>query len=196
MATQDTAEYILEKVAPVFNRQGYVGASMSDLTKATNLTKGAIYGHFTNKEELAFKAFRWSVRQLFGPMQKDINAARSALAKLKVITAYYAGYYAVAERNGGCPVLNVSVDARFNNPKLFNEARSFSRMLVNGMEQIIYDGIMEGEIKDDVVAGNVAKNIYSIIQGGVFMAATHGDESYLLEAVRHVEEVVITHIQQ
>lgn len=192
----DTADYILEKVAPVFNRQGYVGASMSDLTKATNLTKGAIYGHFTNKQELAFKAFRWSVRRVFAPLQKDINAAQGGIDKLYAITRYYEGYYHFAEENGGCPVLNVSVDARFNNPKLFEEARSFSRMLVNGMEQIIYDGIMEGEIKEDVQAGILAKNIYSIIQGGVFMASTHGDESYLVEATRHINTHIIERIKQ
>ncbi len=44
-----TKQFILEKVAPVFNKNGYFGTSMSDITEATGLTKGAIYGNFKNK---------------------------------------------------------------------------------------------------------------------------------------------------
>ena len=41
-----TTAFIIETVAPIFSRQGYVGTSMSDLTEATGLTKGALYGNF------------------------------------------------------------------------------------------------------------------------------------------------------
>jgi len=48
-----TSAFIIERVAPVFNKHGYIGTSMSDLTEATGLTKGALYGNFENKEALA-----------------------------------------------------------------------------------------------------------------------------------------------
>src|SRR5207247_2001481 len=41
-----TRQRIVEMAAPVFNRQGYVGASMRDLISATGLEKGGIYNHF------------------------------------------------------------------------------------------------------------------------------------------------------
>jgi AcrR family transcriptional regulator len=41
----------------VFNRQGYVGASMRDLIDATGLEKGGIYNHFGSKEQLALEAY-------------------------------------------------------------------------------------------------------------------------------------------
>ena len=41
-----TKQYIIETVAPVFIKYGYAGTSLSDITKATGLTKGAIYGNF------------------------------------------------------------------------------------------------------------------------------------------------------
>ena len=42
----NTSDFILETVAPIFNRKGYAGTSLSDLTAATGLTKGAIYFNF------------------------------------------------------------------------------------------------------------------------------------------------------
>ena len=41
----------------MFNRQGYVGASMRDLVDATGLEKGGIYNHFGSKEQLALEAY-------------------------------------------------------------------------------------------------------------------------------------------
>ena len=44
-----TSKFIIETVAPIFNKKGYAATSMSDITNATNLTKGAIYGNFENR---------------------------------------------------------------------------------------------------------------------------------------------------
>ena len=61
---ETTQEYILEKVAPLFNKKGYNGTSLSEITKATNLTKGAVYFYFRNKEDLAFQAFHLNVKNI------------------------------------------------------------------------------------------------------------------------------------
>lgn len=65
-----TTQYIIETVAPIFNKYGYVGTSMSHLTEATGLTKGAIYGNFENKEALALASFEYN-RMLL--LQKLMN---------------------------------------------------------------------------------------------------------------------------
>ena len=59
-----TTAFIIETVAPIFNKHGYIGTSMSDLTEATGLTKGALYGNFENKEALALAAFEYNSVQL------------------------------------------------------------------------------------------------------------------------------------
>ncbi|MBL7756118.1 MAG: TetR family transcriptional regulator, partial [Chitinophagaceae bacterium] len=43
-----TRQHIIEKAAPFFNKKGYADTSLSDITAATGLTKGAIYGNFEN----------------------------------------------------------------------------------------------------------------------------------------------------
>ena len=54
---EETKAFIIEKIAPVFNKKGYAGTSLSDMTEATGLTKGSIYGNFSNKDEVALAAF-------------------------------------------------------------------------------------------------------------------------------------------
>ena len=52
-----TKEEILKKSGLLFNTQGYKATSISHITTATGFTKGAIYKHFKNKEELEKEEF-------------------------------------------------------------------------------------------------------------------------------------------
>ncbi len=51
----DTREYIIDKAFDLFLAKSYEAVSISDISNAIGLTKGALYHHFTSKEEL-FKA--------------------------------------------------------------------------------------------------------------------------------------------
>lgn len=57
MARQDRAERtrnaILDAAAAVFNERGFAGASLSEILTKAGVTKGALYFHFSSKEELA-----------------------------------------------------------------------------------------------------------------------------------------------
>ncbi len=51
----DTRDYIIDKAFDLFLARSYEAVSISDISNAIGLTKGALYHHFTSKEEL-FKA--------------------------------------------------------------------------------------------------------------------------------------------
>jgi TetR/AcrR family transcriptional regulator, transcriptional repressor for nem operon len=55
-----TRREIVRKSAPLFNRRGYEGTSLSDLIEATGLQKGGIYRHFSSKQQLAGEAFDYT----------------------------------------------------------------------------------------------------------------------------------------
>lgn len=48
-------DYIIDKAYELFLQKSYEGVSISDIGEAVGMTKGALYHHFTNKEDL-FKA--------------------------------------------------------------------------------------------------------------------------------------------
>ena len=47
-----TQEKILQESMRLFLERGYHGTSIDDITRAAGITKGALYWHFKNKEEL------------------------------------------------------------------------------------------------------------------------------------------------
>ena len=48
----DTKERILEAALALFAQSGYLGTSMSDIAKELGITKGALYKHYTSKQEI------------------------------------------------------------------------------------------------------------------------------------------------
>lgn len=51
--SSDTRQRIMQKAFEVIYREGYASASLSVILSAANLTKGAMYHHFLNKQDLA-----------------------------------------------------------------------------------------------------------------------------------------------
>jgi TetR/AcrR family transcriptional regulator, transcriptional repressor for nem operon len=187
---ENTANFIVKKAAPVFNKHGYVGTSLSDVTKITGLTKGAVYGNFKNKEELAILAFKQNVRDIIYPLTEAMGRYKNAVEKLYALTNFYRKYYDSVKGIGGCPVLNVGVDANNVNPALFLAARQTALKLEAGLREIIENGILKREVKKDVNAAVMARTIYAMIEGSVFMAFTHKDKTYITNVMDMVEILI------
>jgi TetR/AcrR family transcriptional regulator, transcriptional repressor for nem operon len=185
-----TSNYIVQKVAPVFNKHGYIGTSLSDVTKITGLTKGAVYGNFKNKEELAILAFKQNVRDIILPLAEQMSRHNNAVDKLKALTQYYRSYYDKVKGIGGCPVLNVGVDANNVNPALFQAVKQTACKLENSLQQIIETGIKKKEIQKGVNAAIYARTIYAMIEGSVFMAFTQKDKSYIADVMGMIDVMI------
>jgi len=187
----NTSDYIIEKIAPVFNSKGYVGTSLSDLTKATGLTKGALYGNFSNKEELAIQAFKYNLKKATSPLYHVLKEKTSSIGKLQAITDYYRGYYELATERGGCPILNVGIDSKHNNQALFDLARKETLRIINGLTQLIQEGIDSGELVDTIHPTRSANNMYSMIEGAIFLSLTQENKTYLEQILDYVDKSVI-----
>lgn len=49
---EDTKERIIDVALELFAQSGYLGTSMSDIAKQLGITKGALYKHYTGKQEI------------------------------------------------------------------------------------------------------------------------------------------------
>ena len=49
---EETVKLILDSAEKLFIEKGYEKTSLQDIINATNLSKGAIYHHFSSKEEI------------------------------------------------------------------------------------------------------------------------------------------------
>lgn len=192
----NTSEFILDKVAPIFNKQGYIGTSLTDITKATGLTKGAIYCNFSNKEDLALKSFQLNISLAITPLFKLIAAKEGSINKLYAITDYQRSYYDLVKDRGGCPMLRAGVDTKFINPLLFRTAQNLSQKFTTGLTNIINEGVINNEIQQNTDPVKYAKIILSLIEGSSLLAFTHNDQTYITTAMDFIDNTIIDSIRK
>ena len=193
---EQTTAFIIEKVAPIFNRHGYSGTSMSALTDATGMTKGAIYGNFKNKEELAFQAFRYNVNRVVDRIKEELSQIESPVQQLYGLTNFYRKYRAYTIEFGGCPIVNIGVDANHNNPELLKRVQEVVAKLQFCITKMITKGIEAGEIKKSINPEKYGRFFFTMIEGAVFMTVTMNDDSYLHETMGRIDRIIETELVQ
>ncbi len=185
-----TTAYIIETVAPVFNKHGYVGTSMSDLTEATGLTKGAIYGNFENKEALALSAYEYNYKSLLAKIDELLATEGGALDKVFALTDFYKSYEVFTQDMGGCPLLNTGVDAQDNNRLLAAANREALKEIEGKIALVLENGVNSNELKLPVAALQFAKQLFTIIQGAVAMWTMTRDRKYLLNTMTYLDVLI------
>lgn len=173
---EKTKQFIIEKTAPIFNTKGYSGTSMSDITEATGLTKGSVYGNFENKDEVAIAAFKFNIKKLQDTFAAEIDKQKTFKDKLLVYPRLYSNYYDLKVTPGGCPILNTATEADDTHPIL---KKNVERVLLWWKEKLIYfieQGIATGEFKaKNIDAERTALTFIAIIEGAVMIAKITGD---------------------
>jgi len=191
-----TTAYIIETVAPIFNKLGYVGTSMSDLTEATGLTKGAIYGNFENKDSLALAAFEYNSKKLLAEIDEKLNSNGTSLQKLFVLTNFYRHYDTFTEELGGCPILNVGIDANHNNSQLLGATRETIKTIEGKIALVLENGLNNNELRLPVTPLQFSKQLFTMIQGAVAMATITGDRKYLINTIAYLDQLIAREIKK
>ncbi|HOP63275.1 MAG TPA: TetR/AcrR family transcriptional regulator [Spirochaetota bacterium] len=187
---EETRNYIIEAAAPVFNKNGYVGASLSDILEQTNLTKGAIYHHFKNKDDLALAALEYNLGLISTRIFNKIKDKYNSCDKLLVFAESFRNNYDLMKQAGGCPVINAAVDSDDVNEAIRNRVCRFIRMWRKSLKMIIEQGKTDSEIRKDVDAEAFSMNFISLIEGSLAMSKVSDDRKFLDNAVDLVKFLV------
>ncbi len=80
---EETRKKILDAAYALFLQHGYHGASMSRLVEATGLSKGAIYHHFSSKEEIFVAVLSARVRELLAALRDVTGDSPQEVARAR-----------------------------------------------------------------------------------------------------------------
>lgn len=185
-----TRQFIIQQAAPIFNKKGYAGTSLSDLTSATGLTKGSIYGNFAGKDEVAISAFRYNVQQIIEVFVAGMAQVNSPLEKLRVYPSVYRKLYPAILQQGGCPIMNTAVEADDVHPELRQLVVDTILRWKTSIVSLVEEGIALGEIRRETDANQVADLMITLLEGGGALTKVTGDEEFIVQAIAHVEHLI------
>lgn len=182
-----TRQYIIETTAGIFNTKGYAGTSMSDITEATGLTKGSIYGNFGNKEDVALAAFDYNHGKVRSVIMQRINAAKTYHDKLMVYAQVYDQFTRGTFPTGGCPILNTAVEADDTNSLLKDRAAKAVQNWKRTIQDLIQAGIDAGEFKQGLDIPRLSLSIIAMIEGGIMISKVTNSQACLDKIMNTVE---------
>ncbi len=185
-----TRQFIIETTSGIFNMKGYAGTSMSDITEATGLTKGSIYGNFGNKEDVALAVFDYNSSKVRQVIQERIQQAKTYHDKLMVYAQVYDQFTRSSFPQGGCPVLNTAVEADDTNSLLKDRAAKAVLRWKKNIQDLIQGGVAAGEFKEGLDHGQIALSIVALIEGGIMIAKVTNSQTNMDKIMQTVELLI------
>jgi TetR/AcrR family transcriptional regulator, transcriptional repressor for nem operon len=185
-----TRQRIVELAAPVFNRRGYAGASLRDLTGATGLEKGGIYNHFGSKEQLALEAYDYAIGRTTELLARSQDGLTDPVERLTAMIEAFAVTVRRPAIEGGCPIMNTAIDADDTNPELLERARASMTLWHRLVGRIVKDGKEAGVLAADVDPYALASTITASLEGALMLARLYDDPSHMDRVVDHL----LTHV--
>lgn len=185
-----TRQHIIEKTASLFNTKGYAATSISDVLQLTGLTKGSIYGNFTNKDEIVEEVFKYNVSKLRMAMKHYISKHDNARDQLLSIVDFYNDNWKNMLVEGGCPLMNAATEADDNLTFLKGAVKNTFQMLNNTITEILDRGIREGAFKKDIDSEEYAAAIVILVEGGILLGRVHNSKKKFDVALGRVKRLI------
>ncbi|MFA4903431.1 MAG: TetR/AcrR family transcriptional regulator [Desulfobaccales bacterium] len=170
-----TRQHIIEKSMQLFSVHGYFNTSIESIVKATGLTKGGLYGHFGNKQEIWSAVYDECVRIWKNIVFRGVRDIPDPLGRIeKVIENSLQNYLGAGVFEGGCFLLNSLVELAGQSPAMsayvLRGFKSFAKLIRLWLEE----AEQQGRLKDGLDLDGIAHFIVVSLNGAApLYAASH-----------------------
>ncbi|MFZ6011661.1 MAG: TetR/AcrR family transcriptional regulator [Bacteroidota bacterium] len=183
-----TRQHIIEKTAPLFNSKGFDGTSLTDLTAATGLTKGALYGNFSNKDDMAAEAFRYSMKKVRALVNKKLEGKATYKRQLEALLDFYAQYVFDPPVAGGCPLLNTAIEADDHRVSMRKVVTKELMATVNFISDLLKKGTEAGEFHSNIDARQLGYSFFCAVEGALMFSRA--------ERSREPMDIIVNHCKK
>ena len=174
---ENTRLHLVRSAAELFDRNGFSGATLEDVSRAAGVTKGAFYFHFSSKDELAGAIQAGACTMLRGAVYRVLDDKLPALQSLVDLThelAHWLETEAVVRASlrtarecghRGAPFLDFYVDLLSAVETMLSTAERYGELsggvaieqastlvltICAGMDMLWWSGIRKGDIRENV----------------------------------------------
>lgn len=159
----NTKDYIIDEAFKLFLNHSYEAVSISEISKAIGFTKGALYHHFKNKEEL----FKSVVDKFLVLPEVNVDLNSISLSEfIEVSFALYEKFIRTLFTSAGgfSPISYMAFFAdAFRHYPVY--AQHTGLLFENEIEKtriVVEKAIASGEIRNDINPSVVANNFFSL----------------------------------
>ena len=172
-----TRSALLTNSIRVFRRQGYYRTNMSDLAKASGLTKGAFYHHFANKADVMLHCLQATTaafeRKVFALAYAENVDGATRLQQLSEAT-----FQIFTVEEGGCFFANTLLETVHVEEQFLEEIKRFFQAWKAAVAHIFTEKYPAAQ------AEQLAQQILIDIEGAIIFMQLHNDIAILHQSVK------------
>ncbi len=146
-----------------FARHGYAGTSIDRIARDVGVTKGAVYYHFRDKEQLLFEAVKDRIGGFMRDVVRSMTPGQDAMTALRRV-ADSCFFHATASNHRRF-IITLMIEALDTHPALSAEFRAILRTMRQFLAEVVRHGQTHGHLRPDVPADAVAAAFTAGIMG-------------------------------
>lgn len=184
---EQTKQMILEKAAIIYNEKGINGSSIDEVLAAAKVTKGCLYSHFENKEDLSVQTADYLLNKIVYGIQQTMMKARTAKDKIFAFIDFYK-YPLNSYIEGGCPIINLATEVDDNHKTIKKKVHKIMTEANLKLTNILEAGKKNGEFSSVLDSEVFAFKIFSSIEGGMVTCRamnTNAPMQGLIKSLKH-----------
>lgn len=172
-------EQLLQYCMPVFKQHGYQGTSMAMLASACDLTKGAFYYEYQDKESLVADMLSYVHQLVDHKLFSLVYEAGTVQMRYQRLHEQAVKFF--SQGGMGCLMAVIGGEARYLSPSLLGLTRQFLSRWQQTM-QVLFD-----EVYPKAQADALAKQSVADYEGAILLGRIYDDPSYLQAVYERID---------
>lgn len=155
----------LDKAMDVFRCQGFHATSISDLSKAMNLTVGSIYKAFGDKHNLFYQVFNRYLLLRRKELNEYLSHVSTGYEKIQNLLNFYIDSVKELEGKKGCLVVGSAIEIEVLNHELTRAIEFALNKNLSNIKKLIEEGKADGSINQELNVDQAASLLLCLVLG-------------------------------
>ncbi|HBZ10206.1 MAG TPA: TetR/AcrR family transcriptional regulator [Bacillus bacterium] len=162
---KDTRTRIIEAGTRIFSVQGYGNASLDKVASDAGLTKGAVYWHFSSKQDLFLAILEHHLTQQLQILPSQIEKMLSTSNPKTALTDWLKTQFNFFEINDGSSRLFLEFVAANREPEVQKKLQSIHGKIIDGVGTYLHEMQKKGLVSSELHPNSLSVTIDAFMKG-------------------------------
>lgn len=191
-----TEKLLIDITYNLLYRKGYCATSLMDILQEAKITKGAMYYHFANKNDLVLASMKYYLDYILqthwvDPFKESEYPLDAVVNQINAYLAVFEDMNSPIDIKHGCPLMNFTLDMSDKDESFFEYLQGVYSKWQESISNALQRAKELNQTRIDFNPDNEALFIISSIEGSIGVAKAHNN----LEILRTSFAVLTKHIQ-
>ncbi|MBL3528679.1 MAG: TetR/AcrR family transcriptional regulator [gamma proteobacterium endosymbiont of Lamellibrachia anaximandri] len=157
-------EKTLQDAMQLFWRKGYHKTSVRDLTEATRLQPGSLYGAFSNKRSLFLNSLDYYAEELKQFVDSVLNSDEPPLVRIRLFFEHLLDETAADPEGKGCLLVNTLLEVPAEDEEISQRVIQALGYVEQRFRQVLTEALEQGEL----ASGKDPSTLARLLMTGIF----------------------------